>query len=90
MKPLPRYTATFIQSSDIFKMICEKYKLDFGKFSGDFSNHCTSVSYGDASNTLICPDQFIEILEGMENFSEAALEEIATWFSEDEKVDLES
>ena len=29
-------------------------------------------------------------VEGMENFSEAALEEIATWFSEDEKVDLES
>jgi len=87
---LKTHTVKFIKSSDIFKAICEHFKLDYNNFAGEFSKTCTSVSYGNASNTIICPDEFIEILESMGNFAEADLKEIATWFPQGIEVDLEN
>ena len=86
------FTKSFYQSSDLFDKICEHFQLERDDFAGEFSDACTSVSYGDASHTLINAQTFGEILEGMGNisFSLEEINEIRSWIPEDVMIDLES
>lgn len=92
---MPRFVQTyevkFVQSSDLFREICNYFKIDSDNFAGDFSDACTAVSYGDASHTLINDQKFIEVLEGMDyNFTETQLKEISGWLENGVMIDLES
>ena len=85
------FTKSFYQSSDLFDKICERFQLQRDNFAGEFSDACTSVSYGDASHTLISAQTFGEILEGTSyNFSLEDINEIRSWIPEDVMIDLES
>ena len=85
-------TVNYFDSSDLFDKICMDFELDTDNFAGEFSDACTSVSYGDASNTLINVEKFGEILEGMEHFSENPewIDTIKSWIPDGVLICLEN
>lgn len=88
---LDTFSIQVIKSSDLFNAICERFKFDTNDFAGDFSDACTSISYGDASHTLINTETFLSIIVWMEHsFSLNDLEEIRSWILEGVMIDLES
>lgn len=86
-------TIQVIDSSELFEKICEHFKIDSSNFAGEFSDVCTSVSYGDASHTLISRVAFIDIINDMEYFSSSTVEEFETilsWIPQNVMIDLEN
>ena len=84
-------TVQFVNSSDLFKKISEQFNIDADDFAGGFSDACTSVSYGDASHTMINMETFLSIIVWMEHsFTLVQIEEIRSWLLDGVMIDLES